>query len=508
MVDEAERYHKVSENDKMFWPSTDEETRKVTFSWAVADALKRAGTPPEVVYAWVTTGLLTPEWGHFLHEKLAPDTPPLRLKKPFAPLTGEELVKFDQATQEYRAMYKQEKPAIQEYANLRVHCDVPVDKQWVLVHKLENGQTSVMSLRGFIDVQTYEQARDFLNIQLKPGTMGYSPDGFYGSAELWGPNVIHCVGWEAVPRSDYNPKKHDTFHLKLGPVNKSKAVKASLNVMQSLGLAIDIQNPSTAFDVMDSLCKKFESGHVYDAAELIRRAHPIVWTPEMELTAYQAVSQLKDRLTVEADVMFLNPVLWLYAVPVYEGCQAEHATLPYTDDGHIPFPDEIVGDLGSPIVAILFNLTDKEILAHYFYLIIEDPPRIEERHSQLLLGSQPDREEQQVTLKHLRFAASPYLIVQRHAVERHVRRRVESRFPEAGSTGVGIILLRRAVSVYGAKSKGNGEIEWACQWWVSGHWTHQPWGPEYQYRRLTWIAPYIKGPPDKPVKQAVRLLVR
>ena len=33
---------------------------------------------------------------------------------------------------------------------------------------------------------------------------------------------------------------------------------------------------------------------------------------------------------------------------------------------------------------------------------------------------------------------------------------------------------------------------------VRGHWTHQPYGPKRQLRRLQWVAPFIRGPQEAP----------
>lgn len=45
---------------------------------------------------------------------------------------------------------------------------------------------------------------------------------------------------------------------------------------------------------------------------------------------------------------------------------------------------------------------------------------------------------------------------------------------------------------------------------VSGHWREQPYGPGRSQRRRQWIAPYIKGPKDKPLRldETVRVLRR
>jgi hypothetical protein len=42
-------------------------------------------------------------------------------------------------------------------------------------------------------------------------------------------------------------------------------------------------------------------------------------------------------------------------------------------------------------------------------------------------------------------------------------------------------------------------IEWQCQWLVRGHWRQQFYGRAGRHVPR-WIAPYIKGPHDKPLK--------
>lgn len=53
-------------------------------------------------------------------------------------------------------------------------------------------------------------------------------------------------------------------------------------------------------------------------------------------------------------------------------------------------------------------------------------------------------------------------------------------------------------------------VEWSHRWIVSGFWRNQPFGPARGQRRQQWIAPFVKGPSDKPLvlKKEVRMLVR
>lgn len=49
-----------------------------------------------------------------------------------------------------------------------------------------------------------------------------------------------------------------------------------------------------------------------------------------------------------------------------------------------------------------------------------------------------------------------------------------------------------------------------CRWIVSGHFRHQPYGPQSSLRKVIWIAPYIAGPVDKPlhIRERVTAIVR
>lgn len=80
---------------------------------------------------------------------------------------------------------------------------------------------------------------------------------------------------------------------------------------------------------------------------------------------------------------------------------------------------------------------------------------------------------------------------------------------------VNVIQLRRRHFVHGAEEPakiGDGPArEWHCQWVVSGHWRNQPYGPARCLRRLVYVNPYVKGPENKPLREArptVRAVMR
>lgn len=66
---------------------------------------------------------------------------------------------------------------------------------------------------------------------------------------------------------------------------------------------------------------------------------------------------------------------------------------------------------------------------------------------------------------------------------------------------VTVVRLRRSKD-YG-RYEGETMVEWHHRWIVKGHWRNQPYG-DGTVRRI-WIAPYIKGPENKPLKQSEKV---
>lgn len=61
---------------------------------------------------------------------------------------------------------------------------------------------------------------------------------------------------------------------------------------------------------------------------------------------------------------------------------------------------------------------------------------------------------------------------------------------------VTVVRLRRFAQDH--NSTGEIDVEWSHRWIVSGHWRRQ-WLPKLRSHRSQWIAPYVKGPDDKPL---------
>jgi len=79
--------------------------------------------------------------------------------------------------------------------------------------------------------------------------------------------------------------------------------------------------------------------------------------------------------------------------------------------------------------------------------------------------------------------------------------------PAAGVAGpdiaptprVTIVELRRPVRLPHDTPGRTPDRQFSRRWWVGGHWRQQACGPNHSERRPKWIAPYIKGPQDKPL---------
>lgn len=65
---------------------------------------------------------------------------------------------------------------------------------------------------------------------------------------------------------------------------------------------------------------------------------------------------------------------------------------------------------------------------------------------------------------------------------------------------VSIIELRRPMSPPREHDGSSADRKFRHRWWVGGHWRQQACGPNHADRRPKWIAPYVKGPEDAPLK--------
>ncbi len=98
------------------------------------------------------------------------------------------------------------------------------------------------------------------------------------------------------------------------------------------------------------------------------------------------------------------------------------------------------------------------------------------------------------------------------APDRPARRRAQRAGVDPDTLAVQVVTLRRPRSERTGEHE-DGEHEharYSHRWIVDGHWRWQPYGPGRSLRRLTYIAPHVKGPADAPlvVRERVHALVR
>ncbi len=100
----------------------------------------------------------------------------------------------------------------------------------------------------------------------------------------------------------------------------------------------------------------------------------------------------------------------------------------------------------------------------------------------------------------LQFLRSPYVMAQSIRPSRAVRRRaIREHLPEPEP--VRVVVLRRRGK--GQVAEDSEAVNWSYRWLVTGHWRQQ-WYQSEKAHHPIWIAPYVKGPEDRPLKMPAR----
>lgn len=112
-----------------------------------------------------------------------------------------------------------------------------------------------------------------------------------------------------------------------------------------------------------------------------------------------------------------------------------------------------------------------------------------------------------ILLKFLAFLDSPYTESVRTRHKRSDRRALE----RAGREEPTVHVVRLRTATRAAVEREQEAMitgrAFRHRWWVRGHFRAQ-WYPSQQAHRVVWIAPYIKGPEDKPFKASAYAVVR
>ena len=109
----------------------------------------------------------------------------------------------------------------------------------------------------------------------------------------------------------------------------------------------------------------------------------------------------------------------------------------------------------------------------------------------------------------LAFINSPFVDTTPQRLPRAIRRELErTSHPQSEGLDTAVVTLRRRQHGNPDGGEAEGEDrEWSSRWWVSGHIRAQ-WYPSLKAHKLIWIAPYIKGPEDKPVRPKTYMVTR
>ena len=190
------------------------------------------------------------------------------------------------------------------------------------------------------------------------------------------------------------------------------------------------------------------------------------------------------------DVPLGDGVMWVYYSDTLDPRDA------YMEDiqriGAPRFPSRLVL-LGEDCEVFGKGEVDAEYVAEKFHAKIEDV-----RQAVMMMRRLPMA---LWTLMQQRLA-----VVTDEKAHRVTRRQLARAGSPLAENDVRVVRLRRLTN---ATPESGEAVEWSHRWIVSGHWRQQ-WLPSVKAHRLQWIAPFVKGPDDKPlrVKRTVHSLVR
>lgn len=123
-----------------------------------------------------------------------------------------------------------------------------------------------------------------------------------------------------------------------------------------------------------------------------------------------------------------------------------------------------------------------------------------------------DPDAMRTVLSRLAFLNSPYVASDERRHPRWLRRESEKSsrkgkaLPPVQETSV-IVLRRPAVARPVESTEQSHGTEWHHQWWVRAHYRAQ-WYPSQGAHKVIWVAPFLKGPSDKPLLERTYKVAR
>lgn len=238
-------------------------------------------------------------------------------------------------------------------------------------------------------------------------------------------------------------------------------------------------------DFMDSIGRQL-------AAPFLMRAIPYVWNNQMYALV---ISGELPRHTVSAQIPF-NAVWFTFedGVPI----KIKYPEMPPSSENKA---DGMLGiQLADRIRILVLGAND---LSCTPFCLTED----------IIQGSiYPDdihpygRQTAHYFLSCLSFINSPYIVIDSRQMIRQARRRlgIKGEVPEPQKAR--FITLRTPLYKRDYQ-ESHTDIDWKFRWLVRGHHRAQ-WCPSTRDHKLMWIAPYVKGPPDMPMKTTAYKVVR
>lgn len=218
-------------------------------------------------------------------------------------------------------------------------------------------------------------------------------------------------------------------------------------------------------------------------------AHTYLWTEDMFQLAYH-MPVPKHTITTDA-----LPYPWMYFSyetahgawvagedNVGKQCNANWVLIKY----HPPQSLDVVSDMSPDHYAGPLMVNGGQIITGAIY-----PDDL------LPLAREPTRQ----ILAMLALLNSPYITKEHHPLPREIRRDYVRAKQPVDNELITSVTLRRLVHAPSEEGEETAR-EYSWRWWVSGHIRAQ-WYPSLRGHKLIWIAPYIKGPDDKPIKETV-----